>query len=155
MMYHGVMRTYGIIKAYYFTNGEGKQVPYAVEVFSFNGNVIEYKKTFAILDTIGEFSRLNPIGRLPLFLNEAELIIRTDLRDRIYRTGISMGCYNFIFQSNFTYELISSFCYPENPARFVHPCYEIFSLENVKKKLEKDGGTEEQLQFIKTLEGLI
>lgn len=154
-MYTGIIKTYGIIKVYYFTNSEEEPAPYAVEVLLFNGNVIERKKTFTILDTIGEYSKLNPMGRPPLFLNGSELVVRGELRDKIYQTGIGMGCYNFIFEDNFSYELISSFCYPENPARFSHLFYKVFSLENVKKKLERDGGTEDQVQFVERLEGLI
>lgn len=154
-MYTGIIKTYGIIKVYHFMNSEGEPVPYAVEVLLFNGNVIECKKTFTILDTIGEYSKLSLMGRLPLFLNGSELVTRSELRNKIYQTGIGMGCYNFIFQDNFSFELISSFCYPENPARFIHLFYKVFSLENVKKKLERDGGTEEELQFVERLEGLI
>lgn len=154
-MYTGIMKTYGIIKPHHFINSEGESMPYAVEVFLFNGNEIEYKKTFTILDTIGEYSKLSLMGRLPLFLNGSELVIRSELREKIFQTGIGMGCYNFIFQDNFSYGLISSFCYPENPAQFNHPFYKVFSLENIKKKLERDGGTEDQLQFVERLEGLI
>lgn len=154
-MYTGIIKTYGIIKVYHFTNSEGEPTPYAVEVMLFNGNVFECKKTFTILDTIGEYSEMSLMGRLPLFLNGSELVARTELRGRIFQAGIGMGCYNFIFQDNFSYKLISSFCYPENPARFSHFFYKVFSLENVKKKLERDGGTEDQLQFVKRLEGLI
>lgn len=154
-MYTGIIKTYGIIKVYHFMDSEGEPTPYAVEVFLFNGNVIECKKTFTILETVGEYSKLNPIGRLPLFLEGSELVTRGELREKIFQAGIGIGCYNFIFQDNFSYKLISSFCYPENPARFIHFFYKVFSLENVKKKLEKDGGTEEELQFVKRLEGLI
>lgn len=154
-MYTGIIKTYGIIKVYHFMNSEGKPTPYAVEVLLFNGNVMECKKTFTILDTVGEYSKLSLMGRLPLFLNGSELVARSELREKIFQAGIGMGCYNFIFQDNFSFELISSFCYPENPARFSHLFYKVFSLENVKKKLERDGGTEEELQFVKRLEGLI
>lgn len=154
-MYTGIIKTYGIIKVYHFMNSEGEPIPYAVEVLLFNGNVIECKKTFTILDTIGEYSKLSLMGRLPLFLNGSELVARSELREKIFQAGIGMGCHNFIFQDNFSFKLISFFCYPENPARFSHFFYKVFSLENVKKKLEKDGGTEEQLQFVKRLEGLI
>lgn len=154
-MYTGIIKTYGIIKVYHFVNSEGEPMPYAVEVLLFNGNVIECRKTFTILETIGEYSKVSPMGRLPLFLNDSELVARSELREKIFQTGIGMGCYNFIFTDNFSYELISFFCYPENPARFVHLFYKVFSLENVKKKLERDGGTEEELQFVKRLEGLI
>ena len=154
-MYTGIIKTYGIIKVYHFMNSEGEPVPYAVEVLLFNGNEFECKKTFTILDTIGEYSKLSLMGRLPLFLNGSELVARSELRGKIYQTGIGMGCYNFIFEDNFSFELISSFCYPKNPARFIHLFYKVFSLENVKKKLERDGGTEEELQFVKRLEGLI
>ena len=153
-MYTGIIKTYGIIKVYPFMNSEGESMPYAVEVLLFNGNAMECKKTFTILDMVGEYSKLSPM-RLPLILNGSELVSRSKLRDRIFQTGIGMGCYNFIFQNNFSFELISSFCYPENPARFIHSFYKVFSLENVKKKLEKDGGTEEELRFVERLEGLI
>lgn len=152
-MYTGITKIYGIIKVYHFTNSEGEPAPYAVEVLLFNGNVIERKKTFTILDTIGEYSKLNPMGRPPLFLNGSELVVRGELRENIFQAG--MGCYNFIFQDNFSYKLISSFCYPENPSRFTYLLYKVFSLENVKKKLEKDGGTEKEFQLVKRLEELI
>ena len=152
-MYTGITKIYGIIKVYHFTNSEGEPAPYAVEVLLFNGNVIERKKTFTILDTIGEYSKLNPMGRPPLFLNGSELVARSGLREKIFQAG--MGCYNFIFKDNFSYKLISSFCYPENPSRFTYLLYKVFSLENVKKKLEKDGGTEKEFQLVKRLEELI